>query len=121
MSETDDTLSYAEAKQVLDDLMARAARDAEFRRLCLFDGRQALMVSCGRELPEGVTVHFVEHAGQGAGIILPPLELDAATLHGTPAGGAAEAPVKVAEAPEAPAPEAKPPAAPRGLNIRPRQ
>jgi hypothetical protein len=105
MSESDDTLSYSEAKQLLDDLLARSARDAEFRRLCLADGREAVKVSMGREMPDDVSVHFVEHQGQGAGIILPPFEAEVPAA--TPATEAAS--------------ENKPAAAPRGLNIRPKQ
>jgi hypothetical protein len=120
MSESVDTLSYDEAKQLLDDLLARAARDPDFRKLCLLDGREALKVSSGRELPEDVTVHFIDHPGAGAGIMLPPLELDAASLHGVSAP--APAAPDVSMTPESSsADEPRPAAAPRGLNIRPRQ
>lgn len=111
---SDETLSYSEAKDLLDALLARSARDAVFRQLCLVDGREAVQVSMGLDLPEGVTVHFVEHQGQGAGIILPPFDGEAIPVVAVDPPAEPPAPT-----PEVGDGESKP--APRGLNIRPKQ
>jgi hypothetical protein len=121
MSDSGETLSYDEAKAVLDGILSRSAQDPEFRKLCLADGREAVRVAVGQEMPEGVSVHFVDNPGQGAGIVLPPLAVDAAVLFGSKPP-AAQSPVATTAPAEADG-EAETKAAkkPRGLNIRPKQ
>jgi hypothetical protein len=54
------TLNYEELPNVLGAIAARTAVDTNFRAMALSDSRAAITEACGRSLPIGISVHFVE-------------------------------------------------------------
>jgi hypothetical protein len=62
----------------LTDVLVRSATDAQFRQLLLSDSRTALGQQLGREVPESVSIAFIEAAPGTATIVLPdPVDADA--------------------------------------------
>lgn len=65
------TWSDEEARLALQTVMRRAAQDSAFRALCLSEPARAVREACGRDLPEGFRLHFVDNARADLTLVLP--------------------------------------------------
>jgi hypothetical protein len=65
-------LNYEELSDVLRAIAARTAVDANFRTMALNDSHTAITEACGRSLPNGFSVRFVENYGSAVRTIILP-------------------------------------------------
>lgn len=90
MSQPSQSWSQVEVQAALEEITSLAARDADFRTLCLTSPTEAVLAVTGRELPAGFSLRFVDNAHADLTVVLPDLaatgELDDANLE-TIAGG----------------------------------
>ena len=60
MEDKAEILTEEELKEAVKSIFKRSQTDMEFRKLCLSNPSEAVLKVCGKPLPEGVKIKFLE-------------------------------------------------------------